>query len=259
METAGKRIKISSEDKVLRILDGLCTAGASVFLQLPGEGGTSVRATASTILNVGKSRALRIDRISEQGMIHLQEAPKLRVEFRGLATHMAFPARVLSKETESLVIQVPSTIYSLERRENLRYGTTELLLPSLELHEWTPNPKHLSDPSFFDKHTKIASRLPIADVSESGVKVAVRFPGPLNQLEVGQVDHSAALHLPMSKPLPVSVEVRWMKRVHQNVHNDGAVRRQRLFFMGFQFVQLDDEGKFAIRKFIQQLSLSDAI
>lgn len=259
MESTVNRVKISGSDKVIRILDGLCVSNASVFLQTPEESGVSVRGATNTILTYGSVQAFRVDRISEQGIIHVSGSSQLRVEFRGLSHHLAFPARVLSQDAESVVLVVPDVIYSLERRRNMRFETPEMLRPHLELSEWKPRDRYLADPSFFPMHKDLASRLSVVDISESGIKAMMRFPGPVHHLQVGQVDHSTSLILPMSKPMVMSMEVRWVKKVLEHVDSEGALRGKRSFYLGMQFIKPEEEELDHIRKFIQQLNLADAI
>jgi hypothetical protein len=124
---------------------------------------------------------------------------------------------------------------------------------------WDPQPLQITSPPVFDVHPEFASRIRLADISEGGICVVSRFPGVLSTVGKGVIDDAAKIYLPMQNPLTVGIEVRWTKRIKENIAMEHEGKFARQFRFGANFVSLTDEASLSIQQYIKQLALADAI
>lgn len=254
------RLKISNPQRVLRILRRICQASLQVIVRAEGAAGVAVKGRAANVIIEGDFQGMRISNISEKGVLHLGMRARIQVEFIMMSTKVVFITTLLSREQSSIVVSMPMSLLSIERRKNARYACTEDLMAYLDLSIWKPEYEDVTAPPFFSHQRDVAAYIGVADVSFGGLCAVTRFPAVNTVLRRGLIDDRARLVLPMQDPLVVGVEVRWFKRIREHVkgtEDDGSF--QRYYRFGVEFVTQSDAVRVAVRQFIQQVSQAGAI
>lgn len=222
----------------------------------------SVKGRAATIMTYGPNNlpVMRISNVSERGIAHLVAANKVQVEFVMMSTKVAFVAIVQAREQQSILVGIPQTLVSIERRKNARYNCTDELRSFINLSCWQPDADDLTAPPFYPHCKNIAGYIPITDLSFGGFCATTRFPSSSLTVRRGLIDDKAQLVLPMIGNFNVGVEIRWIKRIKEH-HKDseGKETFKRYFKFGVEFVGQSDELKLSIRQFITKLSQAGAI
>jgi len=252
-------VKIVKRERIDRILNRVCSAGLEVLIRIHGVAGVAVRGRAVAIDEHGEYRWFRMANISDQGMAHLMGINKVRIEFVGMTTQVVFEATITMRDQNSIAVEMPEMLYSIERRENARFVTTPELLSFVDLTCWTPNKNDIGSPPIIVPFFDLAGWINIADISEGGFCAVTRFPSVLNAVRRGLIDDQAKIIFPMQPPLPVPLEVRWFKKIKDQVKVEGQTRHVRIFRFGMQFVNPSDEVKMAVKQYAKQLSLATAI
>ena len=230
------------------------------MVRVEGSSAVAVKGRATSLQVDSESPGLRISSISEKGVSHLGSKARVQVEFIMMSTKVVFLSSVLKREQSSIIVSLPTTLLSIERRKNARYTCTEDLTAFLDLSVWKPDPDDPTAPPFFAHHRDLSSYLPIADVSFGGLCAVTRFPAVNSVLRRGMIDDRARLILPMQNPLEVGVEIRWVKRIKEHVKgHEESTAFMRFYRFGVEFVTQTDATRMAVRQFIQQVSQAGAI
>jgi hypothetical protein len=230
------------------------------MVRAEGAAAVAVKGRASNVIVEGAEPGMRISNISEKGCMHLGMKSRIQVEFIMMSTKVVFIASILSREQSSIVVSMPTSLLSIERRKNARYACTDDVTAFLDLSIWKPEHEDVTAPPFFAHHRDLAAFIGIADLSHGGLCAVTRFPAVNTVLRRGLIDDRAKLVLPMQDPLEVGVEVRWFKRIREHVkgnEEDGTF--QRYYRFGVEFINQSDAVKVAVRQFIQQVSQAGAI
>ena len=199
--------------------------------------------------------------ISDKGRALLEAGAVVQVEFILMATKVMFSSRISSNENGNVSVALPTALISVERRKNARYPCREQLAPFLNLSIWSSGSDEYVLPPIYLHQEVIKSYIKIADISADGLCAVSRFPAMGMLLKRGVVDEEAKLVLPMSEPIPVKIEVRWVKRIKEHV--DLGLKPEasflRSFRFGISFINPTDQLRFSIRQFTHQLAQADAI
>ncbi len=100
----------------------------------------------------------------------------------------------------------------------------------------------------------------IGDISMGGVSVVSRFPSICRNLQKGVIVDDALLMLPLVEPIPITFEVRWVKRFKESVQGfDGTPRTFRVYKFGLLFVNPSQRLNQEINRFIARLATAEAI
>jgi hypothetical protein len=253
------RLKISNPQRVTRILRRICQASLQVMIRIEAEAAVAVKGRAASIILDTEVPTMRISNISDKGVMHLAAKARIQVEFIMMSTKVVFQSVVIAREQNSILIQLPASLISIERRKNARHNCTDDMAAFLNLSVFRPEKEDLTAPPFFDHFRSLSSYLAIADLSYGGLCAVTRFPAVNTVLRRGLIDDQAKLVLPMQPPIPVGVEVRWFKRIKEHVKGGDEGSFMRSYRFGVEFVTQSDAASLAIRQFIQQLSQAGAI
>lgn len=230
------------------------------MVRTAGDTGVSVKGRAASLVLDSVHPSMRISNISEKGIAHISATAKIQIEFVMMSTKVVFVSNIIAREQNSLLVTLPLSLVSIERRKNARYACTEDLMAFLDLSVWKPHLEDVTAPPFYAHHRETAGYLSISDVSFGGMCAVARFPSVNQTLRRGVMDDRARLILPMQAPIEVGIEVRWAKRIKE--HMDGASEDQtvvRSYRFGIEFTSQSDQLRISIRQFIQQLSKANAI
>jgi len=254
------RLKISNPQRVARILRRICQASLQVMVRTAGDTGVSVKGKAASVILDSARPSMRISNISEKGIAHVAGNDRVQVEFVMMSTKVVFVSSVIAREQNSLLITLPISLVSIERRKNARYACTEDLMAFLDLSIWKPHTEDVTAPPFYLHQKEVSGYLNIADVSFGGICAVARFPSVNQTLKRGLIDDRAKLILPMQAPIDVGIEIRWAKRIKEHVASTAADNSfLRSYRFGLEFTGYTDQMRVSIRQFIQQLSQADAI
>jgi hypothetical protein len=258
-DSLDKAVKISNPERVDRILRKISSASIEVLIRVAGSKSVAVRGRAAEVDTANMPHTFRICNISDAGIAHLQTVDVARIEFIGMTTQVVFDGRIITRDHGSIAIEYPTALFSLERRENARFVATPSNMSFVNLGCWSINEADITAPPVIYPFVDLASWISIADISEGGFCAVTRFPAPINALRRGTIDDHAKIIFPMQPHIPVALEIRWFKRIKDRVRVEGSTRFQRTYRFGAQFVNQSDDAKLAVKQYIQQLSVAEAI
>ena len=257
----GNALKISSTDRIIRILSRLCKANVKLIVKpkLDQNKNISIRGIAAELINVQKDLGFRICDISERGIQNIIGSHLLQIEFLGLSTKVLFVTSLITIEQNSIIVSIPNEILSVERRAYSRYATTNNFNCFASFEFWKPKKYNTTSPPVFEGLETFSEYNYIIDISEGGFCFKTRFPSIMESMRRGLVDEKTKLIFPLQPHIIVATEIRWIKRIKERINVEGAERSQKIFKAGMQFVNLSKDNKLAIQQLIKQLSLADAM
>lgn len=253
------RLKISSPERIARVLRRICQASLQVMVRASEQSPTTVKGRATNLIMDANVPRLRIANISDQGVQYLKDKGKVQVEFIMMSTKVVFVSQIVGREQNSLLVRMPQSLVSIERRKITRYSCTDDLMAFLKLSIWNPDPRDSTAPPYFPPYDSLSSHVPVADLSFGGLCAVTRFPAIGRVLRRGLIDDKATLVLPMQKPVNVGVEVRWFKKIREHINTDQSKSYTRSYRFGVEFKSDAEELRLGIRQFIQQLNQQGAI
>ena len=255
------RLKISNPQRINRILRRICQAKLQVIVRSTVDVTVAVKGKSADLMVDSPSSAMKITHISDKGAQHLGgKGSKIQVEFIMMSTKVVFASVILAAESNSIVIAMPRSLVSVERRKNARYTCTEDLNALIELSVWRPDPQDMTAPPFYSHNESLAKLIQIADISDGGLCAVTRFPAVNIVLRRWLIDENAKIILPMQDPVTVAVIVRWSKRIKELVPDkEDSQTFTRSYRFGLEFVAPSEQLQVAIRQFIQQIAQAGAI
>jgi hypothetical protein len=258
-------LRISSPERVQRILDRVIEAQLGVLFRWPKEPSVSVKGRVTAMFDFyleggKKAKGLRISNISEKGMRYIWDKEVMQIEFVLMSTKVVFVCKIVSKDQNHVVVTAPKHLISVNRRKNERYPCTDNLTGLFRFDMFRPKWEDFASAPFFQHYSKMSGFIGIEDVSLGGVCISTTFPAINKLARRGLIDDSAELLLPMQKPVKAPVELRWIKRIKEHQKDDdGSVRQYTSYRLGLQFLNMNQELEQAIRMFIQQVTQQEAI
>lgn len=257
---AESKIKITEPQRILRILQRVSQAGLSVLIRSEIDTACLIKGRVTQLKQDGSNAFLRISNISEKGVAFLMSGVKIQVEFIMMSTKVYFISRVAKLDGNSILVQVPSYLVSVERRLNPRFNCQEEALAYIDSAIWKPDVVSFASPPIFSFFEPIGSYLQIADISSGGICLVTRFPAASEIFKKGIIDDGAKIVFPMQSPVLAPIEVRWAKKIKEHVkHENGTNGVKRSYRIGVEFISPSDELKVAVRQFVAQISQLGAI
>ncbi len=230
-----------------------------VLIRIKKDTKVGIRATFGGVGAAASKTIVKFIEISEFGLQKLSPEQVVRFEVIGMPSKVVFMSKIIETGAGALSIDLPSTLISIERRQNVRYPTTSVKMAYLATSLWRPLLNDVSAPPIFEQFRPISNWLPIFDMSIGGVCVKSHFPSVLNLLSSASDDPKARLILPMSDPIVLPVAFRWQRRIKNRVLEAGRERYQLDFRLGIEFLEVDANSVTKIKQFLRQLSVADAI
>lgn len=257
-----QNIKISNPERVLRILQRVAQGGLSILVRDLSQVETAVKGRAGSSASVSRMNGFTISGLSDRGrsylMSHLEAT--LQIEFVLMSTKVVFQSKILKVDGNSVMVALPEVLTSMERRKDARYVVTPNARAFVRVDHWHPEQ---SDPTvipFFEYQRDNASLLSAGDVSNGGLSIVSRFPSVCKVLQRGSVLEQSALVLPLERPIPAMLEVRWVKRIRDSVQDiQGNMRTVRIYKFGIQFLNPSEQLQSEIQKFMAKLAVAEAI
>jgi hypothetical protein len=258
-DQAATSFKISTPDRIVRMLRRVCQANLPVLIRYSSDVTVAIKARAAYLVADSNPPYIRLNGISNVGARHLDNVKVIQVEFVMMSTKIQFVSRVLNRADDSLLLEMPRLLYSVERRKNTRYATTADLTGYLGLSVWGAKETDPCAPAMLWNRA-LANQIKIVDISQTGLAVVTRFPAVARIVRRGLIDDNAMLQLPMQRPVRVSIEVRWARRLKERVETGTQEGRlSRSFRFGVTFQNLDEDARLSIAQFVQQLTQAEAV
>lgn len=259
MTEQSKSSKITNPERLKRIFAKMCSAGMHALLRTGEDSNLGIRAVFHLLDESNGQSILYLNGISEKGRRKLESSKIVRVEVLGMPTRVMFDAAIIRHYGEGIGVIVPESIVSVERRQNTRYQTIPRQMAYLVLGSWQAESEDWAAPPVIPMSEKMASWLPLADISIGGMCVLTHFPSVLTAAAPQSVDEDAQLVFPMIGAVPIKAQFRWQKRTIDRKAVGQREHSQRQFRIGIEFVDPDENLKLKIRQFMRQLSMADAI
>jgi len=135
------------------------------------------------------------------------------------------------------------------------------MMASVRLSLWHPTTQDLCSPPVFHHFSDIAGLLQVGDISPGGLSCYTRFPSVIHALDRGVIDKNTELVLPMTLPMNMKLEVRWIKKTKELVDTtaQGANVYERYFKFGCQFIDPSTDQIERIKIFMSQITQAVAI
>lgn len=256
------QLKITNPARIIRIFDKICQSRLYVFLRSDPSSSVVVKGRAESLQNFegedGKEiSGFLVSELSEKGMKHLLSKEKMQIEFVMTSAKIICLGYILRIRKGQVIFSLPTSVASVERRENVRYKTTTTMTGFVKLSLWQPNPSDYLSAPIFPHHKNISGLLPLVDIGLGGICIKSIFPSPAQFIEKDKIDSEAEFFLPMNKPFILPIQFRWVKLIREHLHEDQNRNIPFSYHLfGCQFMKQSSE-KF--EKFIRQIIESEAI
>ena len=264
MHQLAKTAKITNIQRIIRIFRRICQSKIQVLIREPQNTSIAVKGRAldlQTLYYGGqKKTGIVICDVSSKGLRYLFDKETVQIEFVLLSSKIICNCQIIQIRDTEVIMSLPKTLYSTEKRKKSRYKTNEDAPAFIKLSIWKAPENDILAPPYFTQHKHLFELLPIIDISFGGVCFNSRFPSMLNELEKGIIDSNASILLPMSSPMPVELVVRWIKTVkeHVKISSRSSISKST-FFVGCSFNFAQEEMMLKVKKYIQQIVKSKAI
>jgi len=254
-----KPLRIIRADRIQRILNRLSSSKLAVLIRPSDRRSLAIRASAGARSGQGTGDPqLCFTDISEKGTKALESVEEVQIEIVGTSPQILFNATLTKVEKSLIWIPEPKELLSYNRRSNARFSTTEKGSSFISLGCWSPHQKDITAPPCYVPFVSLGSWIRIADLSEGGFCGVSRFPSVLEATQQGRIDKNSKIIFPLHAPMPAPIEIRWVRRIKENSHEEDDLC-QRYYKFGAEFVEPTEELSLAVKQFIRQLSISDAI
>ncbi len=250
--------KITNPVRIGRIIAKMCSGHMQVLIRTKESTKLGIRAAFMQLDPIDNPLVI-FDKISDLGLEKLKVGQLIKVEVIGMPSKVIFVTEVKAKGTEQISCSIPTSLVSMERRQNSRFRVVPAAMSFISFSVWQADKEDRGSPPFFDTYLNLAGWIPVVDISVGGVCIQSPFPSFLNHLETIEVDPKARLHLPMSPPMSFQAAIRWKRRIRNRIIEDENERYQSDFRLGIEFGELQDDQRNKIRQYLRQLSMAEAI
>ncbi len=253
-------LKISNPQRIVRILKRISQARLPVLIRVSSQENVLIRGRASDLLADQSMFRMRISNVSESGAKKLEDKKSIQIEFVMMSTKISFVSYVCQIDQNSILVAVPEYLLSIERRKNARHNSTKDFSSYIAMDIWQPGSDDLAAPPTMSHYRDLINHISIVDIGMGGICAVTRFPSASLILRRGVIDDHAKLIFPMQQPLKIGLEIRWTKKIKEQVKDvDGFSRYIRSFRFGGEFIFQNEDAKLVIRQYIQNLMQAEAI
>jgi hypothetical protein len=253
------RTEITTMTHIIAVLTRICNSSLAVVMRTSHNPDLVIKGRAVAVLQ-GDIKGLRISDISDAGMEQLGTQGPVRIEFRGIKTQLIFDGAIIDNSLNSILTTLPKTLISLERRQNQRFKTIKSHsvfadIGLLRLAEQrNSNILHCAP-----NHAQLGSWLRISDVSLGGFSTTTIFGKVSEIVKKGLIDDEIYLRIPSCPPFQCRAEVRWTKKIKEQLVTEQGDFYTRKYAIGWSFLEPTDEMSLALQKFMKAVTLADAI
>jgi hypothetical protein len=264
MAAEATKVKITSPERVARILQRVAQGGVGIQIRSLAQIETAVKGRASSSGTLSTQDAFEISGVSDKGRAHLQSFMQsnngVQIEFVLMAVKVVFFARIVKFSGSAVLVTIPDYLTTIERRRDERFVMPVGNKAFLRLEDWFPEIKDPVVPPFFEYQRELASLVALGDISLGGISIVSRFPALCKVLQKGAMLDKVSLLFPLSEPINSTIEIRWAKRLRESVQDfTGEPRTFRAYKFGIQFVNPSSKLQSEIQRFIAKIATSEAI
>ena len=253
-------LKIANPQRIIRILRRISQARLPVLIRFSAQESILIRGRASDLHAEYTIPRMRISNISEAGIKKLGDKRTIQIEFVMMSTKISFVSHICQFDQNSITVGIPDYLLSIERRKNARHITTKDFTSFIALNIWQPTIDDPAAPPTVLHFQELVNNISIADIGMGGICGVTRFPSAGMVLKRGLIDDNALILFPMQKPVRLGLEIRWIKRIKEQIKDvDGFNRSARSFRFGGEFIFPNEDSKLAVKQYIQQLLQAEAI
>ena len=251
MSQDSNNIAVKNPSRILHIFNKICESKLPVLMREIQNQSLAVKGNAVTVQQVGEKHELTIENISNKGLQFLFDKEEIILEFIMLSLKIHCTCPVIQTSETQAVIGLPSALFSMEKRKNARYQTNKNNLSFISLSIWSSTHEDYVSPPFFTNYQKFSSYLPIDNISTEGVCFVSRFPSVFKRIDQQLIDKKSKLILPMTPPISVETNIKWVKSVKNSVNKVNPDQKIITYLAGCQFTNLSQEATHNIKKYIQ--------
>jgi hypothetical protein len=255
-------MKVINPERILRVLERVSNGGLSVQIRSLRQQDVAVKGRAIPSHALQSKIGFSITGLSDKGRGHLLSTAEggLQIEFVLMSTKIVFYSRLIDMDASGVVVSIPDYLLSIERRKDTRFGVTDGTRAYVRMDDWHVDHRDAAAPPFFEYQRSFASLLQVGDVSVGGLSLVSRFPAACRLLQRGAVIDKSQMMLPLMAPIPLIMEVRWVKRVRENLPDSkGEMRTTRAYKFGIQYVNPTEMLQKELQKFMARLAVAEAI
>ena len=263
MEKTDSLVKIYNDQRITRIFQKICQSRIQVLIRLEINATTAIKAYANQLVTKnGEDKQTRIllDSISENGIKYLEGKEIIYLEFVLISNKLICASRVRKINTDEILVDLPNSLTSIERRANARYKTKPESCAFVQLSKWKTSTKDLLAAPHFEKHQALATHILISDISIGGLCLKTFFPSISSKLTKDLVDEKAKIKFPLKDNLHVSLNIRWVKRINEHIKVTSSRNNIKTFYLiGCQFIEGSEELMSEIKFFIKRTQESGLV
>ena len=236
--TKDATVKINNLEKIYRLVSRLCATDADSLLRI-AESNILIRATIAAIAYEYKkgnhqTHGLFINNISERGMLALKSIKNINLEIILNNCKIITKVNILETKSSSIITSMPVEIIKIERRKESRTKLIESMRAYIQINEEVHDDKIMMP--IFTHHNYLRGWLPIADVSSDGLCAYCPFVGFNEVFKRGQILSNVYLRMPMTPPIIINLEVRWLKKTIDHGLNYSSSESKIEHRIGCQFI-----------------------
>lgn len=260
---------IGEPGRVRDMLEKISHLHLPLSIRKKGEETLHIRGQAQALRLVeskqGSYNGFHITQISTNGISLLEEEETVKIECPLVTSKLEFFSILRKKENDSIWISCPSILSTIERRKSAR-----LILPQSAMGyvkfslEWEKKQDGYSLPCF-PFYTDFSSLLSVVDISTSGLCIETSLPFSFYAIKKYRQDKSlpieAALFLPLQPKIPLSFNMRWMKKIRDTSGQSHTMKEPKITYrFGCELTSESREKTEPIlRQILQQLAFADAV
>lgn len=250
--------KITTPDRVGRIIAKLGQAKVHVLIRTMSSKAVTIKAVlAKTVTSDTQKQYIVLSGISPAGSRALQTGTRIGVDVIGLKHRLYFESKVSTNKPEFVAAPMPTAIIMVERRGAERHPVRadSMCFVALGHLQALEQDDHIIMP-FFPPYSRLAMRLPVADISPNGLCFKTRFEDTMKWQQLDPAGLDINIHLPRQAPVQTKARVCW-QRITKTPNADGRVIPYLL--VGLQFGQLEDHDLVKIKRYIRDMTIKEAI
>ena len=262
MEHTESLVKIFNKQRIIRIFQKICQSRIQVLIRLETNSTTAIKAYANKIISKTsdsdeKQLTIVLNNISDNGIKYLKGKKIIQLEFALISNKLICSSRIRQLNDDELMVELPKSLTSIERRANARFKTKAEACAFVQLSKWKTSSKDLLATPYFEKHRGLATQIFVSDISVGGLCLKTFFPSITTKLDKDLVDENAKINFPLRNQIQVGLSIRWIKRINEHIKVTSSRNYIKTFYLiGCQFTDESEELISEVKKFIKRIQES---
>lgn len=267
MEQAENQVKITNKQRIIRIFQKICQSNIQVLIRSEVNSTTVIKASAKKLISTSSSShddkklLVRLSEISENGIDYLSGKHFVQLEFALISNKLVCSSRIYKIKNDEILVELPKSLTSIERRANMRFKTKPEICAYVELSKWKISPKDLPAKPYFESHQHLAAQILVCDISIGGLCLKTFFPSTTAIVSKDLLDENAKITFPLKPQLKVGLNIRWVKKINEHIKISDTKNQVKTFYLvGCQFTEETNEAiNNEVKLFIRQIQESGLV